>query len=44
MKTINIAEIAKKHWNEELQNFLFQYQTTSHIVTGGSPAEMLLGR
>ena len=28
----------------ELRNFLFQYRTTPHTVTGVSPAEMLMGR
>ena len=44
MKAIKIAKIEKKHWKEELQNFLFQYRTTPHTVTGVSPAEMLMGR
>ena len=44
MKAIKIAKIEKKHWKEELQNFLFQYRTTPHTVTGVSPAEMLMGQ
>ena len=44
MKAINIAKIEKKHWKEELQNFLFQYLMTPHTVTGVNPAEMLMGR
>ena len=44
LKAIKIAEIEKKHWKEEPENFLFQYWTTPHTVTGVSPAEMLMGR
>ncbi len=44
LKAIKIAEIEKKDWKKELQNFLFQYRTTPHTVTGVSPAEMLMGR
>ncbi|ELU11313.1 hypothetical protein CAPTEDRAFT_27547, partial [Capitella teleta] len=33
-----------KEWNEELQNFLLQYRTTQHTVTGITPAEKLMGR
>ena len=44
MKCIKIANVEKTDWKRELRNFLFQYRTTPHTVTGVSPAEMLMGR
>jgi len=44
LKIIKIANIEKKDWKTETSNFLFIYRTTTHTVTGSSPAELLLGR
>ena len=44
LKIIRIATLEGKDWKKELQNFLFQYRTTPHTVTGLSPAELLMGR
>ena len=43
LKIIRIATLEGKDWKKELQNFLFQYRTTPHTVTGLSPAELLMG-
>ena len=44
LKIIRIATLEGKDWKKALQNFLFQYRTTPHTVTGLSPAELLMGR
>ena len=44
LKVIRIANLEGKDWKKALQDFLFQYRTTSHTVTGLSPAELLMGR
>ena len=44
LKIIRIATLEGKDWKKALQNFLFQYRTTPHAVSGLSPAELLMGR
>ena len=44
LKIIRIATLEGKDWERVLQNFLFQYRTTPHTVSGLSPAELLMGR
>ena len=44
LKIIRIANLEGKDWKKALQDFLFQYRTTPHTVTGLSPAELLMGR
>ena len=44
LKIIRIASLEGKDWKKALQNFLFQYRTTPHTVTGLSPGELLMGR
>ena len=44
LKIIRIATLEGKDWKRVLQNFLFQYRTTPHTVSGLSPAELLMGR
>ena len=45
LKIIRIAKPRKrKDWKGALNNFLFQYRTTPHTVTGLSPAELLIGK
>ena len=43
-KIIRIATLEGKDWKKVLQNFPFQYRTTSHTVSGLSPAELLMGQ
>ena len=44
LKIVRIANLEGKNWRGALQDFLFQYRTTPHTVTGKSPAELLMGR
>ena len=44
LNIIRIATLEGKDRKRALQNFLFQYRTTPHTVTGLSPAELLMGR
>ena len=44
LKIVRIAKIENKDWNREVENFLFQYRTTPHGVTGLTPSELLMGR
>ena len=44
LKIIRIATLEGKDWKTALQDFLFQYRTTPHTVSGLSPAELLMGR
>ena len=44
LKVIRIASLEGKDWKKALQNFLFQYRTTPHTITGLSPGELLMGR
>lgn len=44
LKITGIANLQRKDWTKALQDFLFQYQTTSYTVTGLFPAELLMGR
>ena len=43
LKIVRIAKLEKKDIKREVSNFLFQYRTTPHTVTGMTPAK-LLGR
>ena len=44
MKIVRIAKLEKKDFKREVFNFLSQYRTTQHTVTGATPAELLMGR
>ncbi|XP_060077908.1 uncharacterized protein K02A2.6-like [Ylistrum balloti] len=44
LKRVRIAQIEKKNWKEEIENYLMSYRTTPHTVTGVSPAELLFKR
>jgi len=44
LKAIRAANLEKKNWRSELQNFLLAYRTTPHATTGKSPAELLMNR
>lgn len=44
LKRVRIAQIEKKNWREEIDNYLMSYRTTPHTVTGVSPAELLFKR
>ena len=44
LKIIRIANLEGKDWKKAVQDFLFQYRTTPHTVTGLSPAELLMGQ
>ena len=44
LKIMRITTLEGKDWKKALQNFLFQYRTTPHTVTGLSPAGLLMGR
>jgi len=44
MKAMRVAHAEKRDWRSELNKFLLAYPSTSHIITGKSPAELLYGR
>ena len=44
LKSVRIAKLEGKDWKQAILDFLFQYRTTPHTVTGLSPAELLMGR
>ena len=44
LRIIRIATLEGKDWRKALQNFLFQYRTTPHSVSGLSSAELWIGR
>ncbi|KAK2578201.1 hypothetical protein KPH14_000928 [Odynerus spinipes] len=44
LKRLRIAHAEGKDWKEELLKFLLMYRSTSHSVTGVSPAELLFKR
>ena len=44
IKIVRIARLEKRDFKTAVPNFLFQYRTTPHTVTGISPAELLMGR
>ncbi|KAK3738593.1 hypothetical protein QZH41_009884, partial [Actinostola sp. cb2023] len=39
-----IAKLESSDWRKAVKDFLFQFRTTPHTVTGISPAELLMGR
>ncbi|CAB4040935.1 Transposon Tf2-6 poly [Paramuricea clavata] len=44
LKIVRISRIEGKDWKKALEDFLFHYRVTPHIVTGTTPAELLMGR
>lgn len=44
LKRLKIAHAENRNWQEEIQKFLLMYRSTSHSVTGVTPAELLFGR
>jgi len=44
LKSIRIAKLESSDWRKAVKDFLFQFRTTPHTVTGISPAELLMGR
>ena len=43
-KTLRVAHLENKNWQQELFHFLRNYRATPHSTTGVSPAEPLFGR
>ena len=44
LKIVRIARLEKRDFKTAVSDFLFQYRTTPHTITGISPAELLMGR
>ena len=44
LKTVRISQVEGKEWRSSVEDFLFQYRTTPHGVTGETPAKLLMGR
>ena len=44
LKAMRAAQAEKKDWRSELNKYLLAYRSTSHMMTGTSPAELLYGR
>lgn len=43
-KIIQITQLQKGDWKQELLKYLLMYRSTAHAVTGKSPAELLFSR
>lgn len=44
LKAIRSMQVEGKNWKKEINKFLLAYRSTSHCVTGVSPAELMYGR
>ena len=44
LKAVRIAHVQSKDWMRTVEEFLFDYRTTPHTVTGQTPAKSLMGR
>ena len=44
LKTARTSQAESKEWKLAIKDFLFQYRSTPHGVTGETPAKLLMGR
>ena len=44
LKSLKVAEVDGKRWQDELNEFLLAYRTTPHSSTGATPAYLMFGR
>lgn len=44
MKSVQIAQIERKDWRQELQRFATAYRSTPQITTGAKPFYLMFGR
>ena len=44
LKSLKVAEVERKKWKYELDEFLLAYRTIPHSSTGETPAFLMFGR